>query len=74
MLTGVEGLGNGLEVNETAGEIKVGVGDGARRVVGCDKEAIDVVWPLNSPEGRDVSLPALPGIESIAWKIRASSI
>ena len=73
MLTGIEGLGDGLEVNETTGELKVGVGDGACRVVGGDKSESDIFWPLQSPEDWDIGLPAFPRLEGIAWGPSTSS-
>ncbi len=69
---GVKGLGDGFEVNEAAGKLKVRVGDGAIWIFSSDEEARDVVWPFDAPQDWNVSLPALPGLKSVVWESRST--
>ena len=59
MFTGVEGLGYGFYMKETAGKIEVQVGNGVIGVVRKYEEACDVLWPFNAPHDRNVVLPPL---------------
>ena len=51
---GVKGLGNGSEMDETAGKLDVGVGDSSSGVVGQDKEARDILWKFNASQERNI--------------------
>ena len=57
-----------LEVNEAASEIEVGVGDGARGIIGRDKAVHDVLWPFKESQHGNVGLSVLPMLESVVWK------
>ena len=65
---GVGGLGNGFNMNETASEIEVRVGDGASGVVGKDEEALDVLWPFNTPQDRNIGVSPLQRLDSVSWE------
>ena len=54
---GVKGLGNGFDMNESAGKLEVQVGKGASGVVGRDTGAGDVLWLLNAQNDSNISMP-----------------
>ena len=67
MFVVVEGLGYGFDMNEPAGDLEVQVGDGASGVVGKDEEALDVLWPFNTPQDRNIGVSPLQRLDSVSW-------
>ena len=66
-LADIEALSDGLQVEETSGELQVAVCDRAGRVVGRDDLSLQVWRPLRAPQNRCVAGRQARG-ESWGWK------
>ena len=64
----VEGLGNGVQMKETSGELQVGVRDVPAQVFIGDETACDELRPLEAPEHWHVRLVTGAWLQFDAWE------